>query len=181
MTVVVSMLRGVNVGGHNIIKMEALRAVYESLGLLNVQTHIQSGNVLFKTKDQDLDRLTKRIQDAIEKTFGFRPGVVLRTTSDLRDIIARNPFHGRPGIDPRKLLISFLAAQPDAESQAKALALNVAPEELRIDGRELFIYYANGIARPKLSMPQVERALKTTGTARNWNTVTKLLELAEKL
>src|SRR5215467_14648050 len=79
MTVVISMLRGVNVGGHNKIKMDALRALYESLKFEDVATFIQSGNVVFRTKERDLAKASRRIGDGIEKTFGFRPGVVLRT------------------------------------------------------------------------------------------------------
>ncbi len=174
MTVVVSLLRGVNVGGHNKIKMEALRRLYESLGLLNVQSHIQSGNVIFRTKEKDLDRLAKHIQDGIEKTFSIRSVVVLRTPAELSQVIAANPFRNRPDIDPRKLHVSFLAAKPASAS----LEFDVAPEELKIVGRELYMYFPDGMGKSKLSMPKIERALKTTGTARNWNTVTKLLELA---
>ena len=97
MTVVVSMLRGVNVGGHNQIKMDALRDLYESLGLRNPQTYIQSGNVVFGTNAKNIAPLAKRIEDAIEHKFGFRHGVILRTTDELRGVIARNPFAKRRG------------------------------------------------------------------------------------
>jgi uncharacterized protein (DUF1697 family) len=175
------MLRGVNVGGHNLIKMEALRAFYESLGLLDVRTYVQSGNVVFRTKERNLAALGKSIEDGIQLDFGFRPGVVLRTTSEMRDAIAKNPFAGRQNIDPRKLLVTFLSTAPDAESRGNALAIKTFPEELRIDGREVYIYFPNGMARPKMSWPRIEKALKTFGTGRNWNTVAKLLEIAEGL
>jgi len=181
MTVVISMLRGVNVGGHNKIKMEALRALYESLGLLNVQTHIQSGNVVFTTKGRDLALLAKRIGDGIEQGFGFRPAVILRTSADLRDVIARNPFAARPDIHPSKLLVTFLSGDPDAEAREKVLGIKVDPEELRIVGRELYVHYPNGMGQTKLPAALIEKTLKTAGTGRNWNTVTKLLEMAEKL
>ena len=175
------MLRGVNVGGHNKIKMDALRAFYESLGLLEVQTYVQSGNVVFKTKERNLEPLAKRIEDGIERKFGFRPGVILRTTSEMREAIAKNPFASRQEIEPNKLLVTFLHAAPDAGSRGNALAISTFPEELRIDGREVYIYFTNGMARPKMSWPRIEKALKTSGTGRNWNTVTKLLEMAEAL
>jgi uncharacterized protein (DUF1697 family) len=181
MTVVISMLRGVNVGGHNKIKMEALRALYESLGLLDAETHIQSGNVIFRTRMRDHILLAKTIENGIEQSFGFRPSVIVRTSSELRDAIARNPFATRPGIDPSRLLVTFLASQPSAEAREKVLGMKVEPEELRIDGREVYIYFPNGMARPKLSWPLIERTLKTPGTGRNWNTVTKLLGMAERL
>src|SRR5277367_389037 len=100
MAVIISMLRGVNVGGHNKIKMDALRALYESLGLRDVQTYVQSGNVVFRSKETDHAKLARRIGDGIEKGFGFRPGVVLRTSTELREVMARNPFAPRKGIEP---------------------------------------------------------------------------------
>jgi uncharacterized protein (DUF1697 family) len=175
------MLSGVNVGGHHMIKMEALKTLYESLGLRDAQTYIQSGNVIFKSKERDLVPLTKRIENGIERSFGFRPGVIVRTSSDLRDVIARNPFATRPGIDPRKLLVTFLTSDPVGEARDEILRTKADAEELRIDGRELYIYFPNGMGRSKLSPTLIEKTLKTSGTGRNWNTVTKLLEIAERL
>ena len=175
------MLRGVNVGGHNRIKMETLRTMYESLGLRNAQTYVQSGNVVFRTSARDVAPLGKKIEARIEQTFGFRPGVMLRTSSELREVIRRNPFAARRGIDPGKLLVTFLGAHPSAEAREKMLGIQADPEELRIDGREVYAYYPNGLGRAKLSAAFIERTLKTPGTGRNWNTVTKLLALAEKL
>jgi uncharacterized protein (DUF1697 family) len=181
MPIIISMLRGVNVGAHNRMKMDALRAVYESLGLRNPQTYVQSGNVVFKTDKRDLVALAKRIEDAIEKGFGFRPAVILRTTSELRGAIARNPFAKRRGIEPSRLLVTFLANDPGAEVREKILSLKTEPEELRMDGRELYIYFPNGMARPKMSWAVLEKTLGTPGTGRNWNSVTRLLEMAERL
>ncbi len=179
MAAIISLLRAVNVTGYNKVKMDALRELYESLGLRGAQTYIQSGNVVFKTDAKDLARLQKRIQDAIEKSYGFRPGVVLRSSAELKDIIRRNPFAKRSGIEPNKLVVSFLTGEPDAESKQKIAQIKVGPEELVLDGRELYIYYAGGIGSSKLTPAVIERALKVSGTARNWNTVTKLLEMAE--
>jgi uncharacterized protein (DUF1697 family) len=181
MAVLVSMLRGVNVGGHNQIKMEALRALYEKLGLRDAQTYVVSGNVVFRTKERNLTALAQRIEDAIERDFSFRPAVVLRTTSELRGVIARNPFANRRGIDPSKFLVTFLAEDPSMEGREQVLKIKAEPEELFIDGREVYIYFPNGIARPKLSWATIAKALGTSGTARNWNSVRKLLEIAEKL
>jgi uncharacterized protein (DUF1697 family) len=181
MAVIISMLRGVNVGAHHRIKMDALRALYESLGLRDPQTYVQSGNVVFRTDKRDLAALAKRIEGAIEQGFGFRPAVILRTSSELRDVIARNPFAKRSGIEPSRLLVYFLASDPGAETRDKVLSLKAEPEELRMDGRELYIYYPSGMARPKLSWAVIEKTLKVPGTGRNWNSVTKLLEMAERL
>jgi uncharacterized protein (DUF1697 family) len=181
MPVLISLLRGVNIGGHHKIKMDALRALYESLGLKSVRTYVQSGNVIFKTNERDVGRLTQKIESAIERTFGFRPDVVIRTTAELEDTIRRNPFAKRRGIDPRKLALTFLAANPTEEARANAAQIEADPEELHIIGREIYIYFPNGMARPKLSWTQLLKALKTTGTGRNWNTVTRLLAMAKEL
>lgn len=180
MPIVISMLRGVNVGGHNKIKMDALRALYESLKFTGCQTFIQSGNVIFKTKERNLAKLTSQIQTAIERSFGFRPDVILRTSDELRDAIARNPFAKRRGIEPGKLLVTFLASAPAAQARDNLLKLKTDPEELRIDGRELYIYFPDGMGRSKL-WPLIERTLKVSGTGRNWNSVTKMLAIADAL
>jgi uncharacterized protein (DUF1697 family) len=181
MAVVISMLRGVNVGGHKLLKMDALRALYESLGLKEPQTYVQSGNVVFKTKDRDLTLLAKKIETGIEETFAMHSDVILRTPAELRNVIARNPFGGRDGIGPKKLLVNFLASDPGPEAREKVLSIKADPDELQMEGRDLYIYFPNGMGHSKLPWAVIDRALKTRGTARNWNSVAKLLEIAEKL
>jgi uncharacterized protein (DUF1697 family) len=180
MTVVISILRGVNVGGHNQIKMDALRGLYESLGLRDAQTYVQSGNVVFRTDAKNITPLAKQIEDAIERTFGFRPSVILRTPAELREVIARNPFAKRSGIDASKLLVTFLAIAPSPEARDEVLKIKTGPEEIQIDGRHLYVYFPDGMGRSKV-WPAIEKALSKSGTGRNWNTVTKLLEIAETL
>lgn len=187
MPVIISMLRGVNLVRHNRIKMDALLALYKSLGLQDCQTYVQSGNVVFRIDsragkrigESQLVELSRRIECAIEQHFGFRTDVLLRTVSEMRDVIARNPFAKRRGIDPRKLQVFFLANAPGAEACDKLRAIKIDPEELRIDGRELYICFPNGFGRANLSWPRIGRTLKTPLTSRNWNTVTQLLEIAE--
>jgi uncharacterized protein (DUF1697 family) len=181
MTTVIAMLRGVNLGSHNRIKMDALRALCTSLKLRDAQTYVQSGNVVFRTSEQDLARLAKKIENGIERDFGFRTDVILRSSSEMRDVIGRNPFAKRSGIEPSRLLVLFLAGDPSPEASAKVRSIKADPEQLRMDGRELYIYFPNGIGRSKLSTASIERALKTAGTGRNWNSVTKMLEVAEQL
>ena len=181
MPVYIALLRGVNLVSHNRIKMDALRTVCESIKLHDVQTYIQSGNIVFRTKETNEAKLAARIERAIETELGCRPPVILRTTSQWKEAIARNPFAARTGIEPGKLLVHFLAGDPGEEARAKARAIPAAPEELHVLERELFIHYPNGMGRPKLSMAAVERALKVTGSGRNWNSVLKLLEMAERL
>lgn len=175
------MLRGINVGSHKRMRMDALRAVYESVGLENPQTYLQSGNVVFKTRERDLTALAKRIESGIEQHFGFPSDVIVRTSSELRSVVARNPFAARPGIDPSKLLVTFLAGDGGKEAQENLLGIKADSEEMEVDGRELYIYFPFGIGRSKLSPALIEKKLKLTGTGRNWNTVTNLLAIAEKL
>ena len=181
MPVIVSLLRGVNVGGHNKIKMDALRALYESLGLRGAQTYIQSGNVVFRAEQQSPARLQVRLQDAIEGKFGFRPGVVLRTAPEWRQIIAANPFARRAGINPAKLLVLFLADHPAREARKNLREFSAVPEELKLVGSELYIYCPNGSGQAKFPWNSVDKILGTPGTGRNWNTVIKLNELAQAL
>lgn len=181
MTAYVSLLRGVNVGGRNMVKMRALCEMYGSLGLRDAITYVNSGNVAFRSDEADRSALISLLQRSIDDNFGFRCDLVLRTAAELRDVISRNPFAGRPEVEPEKLLVVFLAHDPDPAGCAKVAALEIAPEEIVIDGRELFIYYANGMARPKLTWPILERNLRVTGTGRNWNTVERLLEMVERL
>ena len=181
MAVLISMLRGVNLGPHKRVKMDALRALYVSLKLRDPQTYVQSGNVIFRSEETDLDALASRIESGIERKFGFQSDVIVRTPSELRDAIARNPFAARPGIEPAKLLVTFLRSHPTAEACDQLRNLKTEPEEVRIVGREIYTYYPDGMARPKLSWATIERCLKTSGTGRNWNSVTKLLEMAAAL
>lgn len=175
------MLRAVNVGGQGKIRMEALKALYESLGLRDVRTFIQSGNVVFRATQRQMPRLARRIEDAIEKSHGFRTGVILRTVAELREVVDRNPFASRPEINGGKLLVTFLMSDPGEDARCRVRAMQVSPEELHIDGREIYIYYPMGVGISKLPGGAIGRALGTPGTARNWNTVTKLLELASGL
>jgi uncharacterized protein (DUF1697 family) len=175
------MLRGVNVGGHKKIKMEALRALYESLGLRDARTYVQSGNVLFRTERRNLAALAERIEEAIEESFGFHSAVILRTVPELQGVIARNPFASRPALEPSKLLVTFLGSGPSQEARASVLRIKTDPEELRAEGCELYIYFPNGMGRSKLQLAGIEKMLKCSGTSRNWNSVTKLLAMAEEM
>jgi|SRR5579872_4688669 uncharacterized protein (DUF1697 family) len=181
MPVLISMLRGVNLGPHNRIKMDELRALYESIKLEDPRTYVQSGNVIFRTKEKSSPQLAKKIQDAIGKKFGCRPEVILRTVKEMRIVIAATPFAKRKDIEPSKLLVTFLASEPPKEALAAIETLKSHPEEIHLSGREMYIYFPNGIGTSKLPWSQVEKHLKVTGTARNWNSVTKMLEIAEQM
>jgi uncharacterized protein (DUF1697 family) len=181
MPVFISMLRGVNLGPHNRIKMDALRALYESLSLEDPRTYVQSGNVIFRTKEKNAAQLARKIQIALKEKLGCRTEVILRTTSEMKNLLAANPFAGRNDIEPGKLLVTFLAAEPEHGAEAALARFNSYPEEIHLKGRELYIYFPNGAGHSKLPWSQVEKFLKVSGTARNWNSVSKMLEMAEQL
>jgi uncharacterized protein (DUF1697 family) len=181
MPAIISMLRGVNVGAHNRMKMDALRAVYESLGLTDVQSYVQSGNVIFRTRDRNLPKLASRIEEGIECAFGFRPAVILRTVAEMRDAVARNPFTGLDPFEPAKLLVTFFKDDPGEEARQKIRAVRTDPEQIYIEGREMYIYFPVGMGKSKLSLAGFDRVIKIPGTGRNWNSVTKMLEMAERL
>jgi uncharacterized protein (DUF1697 family) len=181
MAVLISLLRAINVGGNNMIRMEALREIYGTLGLRDIQTYLQSGNVVFRAPGAGIAQLPRKIETAIEKVAGFRPAVIVRTPAELREVIAHNPFAARDDIHPKRLLVTFLASDPASDAREKLGAIPPAPEEFHLRGRELYIYFPDSMARPTLKLPLLDRAVGTPGTGRNWNTVTKLLEIAEKL
>jgi len=181
MPVLISMLRGVNVGGHNKIKMDDLRALCESLKLEDPRTYVQSGNVIFRTKEKNSPALAKKIQNAIERKCGFRPAVILRTMEELRSAIAATPFAASRKLEPGKILVTFLSDEPGPHANATLLGLKDYPEEIHLKGRELYIYFPDGAGKSKLPWSQVEKLLKTTGTARNWNSVIKMLAIAEEM
>jgi uncharacterized protein (DUF1697 family) len=180
MAAIISMLRGVNVGGHNKINMADLRVLYETLGLEEPKTFIQSGNVVFRSKERNVPKLTKRIEEAIEKKFGFHSDVILRTLPEMSEVVRRNPFEKRSGIESNKLVVTFFTTNFVSDTRQKLENVAADPEEVRVGDRELYIYFPDGQGRSKLA-PVLGRILKSTGTARNWNTVTKLLEMAQEL
>lgn len=180
MSMVICLLRGVNVGGHNKCPMQALRTLCESLKLEDPQTYVQSGNVVFRTKEKNLARLSERLQNAFEKKFGFRPGVVLRTAAEMKAVVARNPFVKRAAEEPAKVAVMFLAEKPGSGAKDLLAKLPRGREELLLDGRELYIYFPDGMGQSKLPWSTLGEKLGTSGTARNWNTAIKLVEMAER-
>ena len=181
MSVMIAMLRGVNVGANNRIKMENLRALFAAMKLRDAQTYVQSGNVVFRTDERDSTKLAKKIEAAFERKFGFHSDVICRTTAEMKAVVAKNPFAKRRDIHPAKLLVTFLSADPGEAARAEIRKVKVDPEELWIEGSECFVYFPDGMGRSKFSWPKIGQTLKVSGTGRNWNSVTKMLEMAEKM
>lgn len=167
----VSFLRAINVGGRNMIRMDALKALHESLGFKDVRTHLQSGNVVFRAKAAD----AAKIERAIKKTFDAEITVILRTAAELRRVVEANPFPHRAA-EANRFVVVFLSGETTGNLDAYA-----GPEERQIVGRELYVYFGAGMADSKLTNALIEKRLGVRGTARNWNTVNRMLELAEAL
>jgi uncharacterized protein (DUF1697 family) len=179
LTVYVSMLRGVNVGGHGRLNMTALREAYTAIGFGGVHTLLQSGNVVFTSRATDRQSLAKRIMQEIERRFDLQVDVLIRTLDEIRMLVERGPT--TPRADPSKLLVMFLARVPDARAQSALLKEHKGPEMIEIRGPEVYLYYPNGVGRSKLTNAFLENKLDAAGTARNWNTLTKLVELGATL
>jgi uncharacterized protein (DUF1697 family) len=176
MTTWIALLRAVNVGGNNLIKMSDLRDLLAGLGLEDVRTHLQSGNAVFTARSKDRTKLSGEIAAAIAHGHGHRPEVILRTPEELRAVLGRVPFD--ESANPSLVLIHFLADPADPEG-AETLAAYEGPEQVAVHGSEVFVHYPEGIGRSKFSRVPMEKLLGTRGTGRNLNTVRKLLEMAE--
>jgi uncharacterized protein (DUF1697 family) len=168
MTTYIALLRGINVGPTTAVSMAELKESFEALGLEDVLTYIRSGNVVFRG-NADAAAIERRVA----ADFGLEVPVVLRTPAELRAAVKRNPF---PADDGKKLHVVFLDAKP---KRTDALDPNRSPpDEFELVGREIYLYTPNGLGRSKLTIDWFEKQLGVRGTARNLNTVAKLIELA---
>jgi uncharacterized protein (DUF1697 family) len=174
----VALLRGINLGARNKISMADLRALFADLGHEEVATHVQSGNVIFKSRGGKPADLVRAIEKRIKSDLGLDVTVLLRSKGQLGKIHAGNPFATRSQ-DPTKLHVTFLAETPD---RARVRNLDPEPggsEEFRVVGREIYLHYPNGYGRSKLSNAWFEKRLGVAATTRNWRTVSKLAELVD--
>jgi uncharacterized protein (DUF1697 family) len=178
MTTYVSLLRAVNVGGRT-IPMKALRKVYEEQGFENVRSYIQSGNLVFRSPQRSETAVAKSIESAIHKAFKLDVRVLVRTQAEMARIVRAHPFSDLVEGRGNALYVTCLPSKPAAAKVKTIDAAKFAPDVFKVVGREIFACYPNGYGNSKLSLPLFERALGIEGTARNWNTVTKLAAMAE--
>ncbi len=176
----VSLLRGINVSGQKIIKMEDLRSLYESLGLKNVVTYIQSGNVIFESPTAKTTTLKEKIEKNIEARYHFNVPVEIRTAREIEDILHNSPF-GHIDIDKEgtTFLVTFLSSIPSATLVLGIQALLQASEKLAVRGQEVYLHCPNGYGKSKLTNNFLEQKLKVKATTLNWKTVSKLYELTK--
>jgi len=175
----ISLLRGINVGGHNRIKMDKLRQSFEALGFEQVKTFIQSGNVVFKSAKTSPSTLSRRIEAKILTDFDFSASVVSRSAEELGSAIENNPFLKEPEIDAAKLHVTFLSAVPDPSALKKLAELTVAPDKSCCIGKELYLYLPNGVSGSELMKRPLDRVLSLVTTTRNWRTVNSLHQICQ--
>lgn len=180
MPVYICLMRSINVGGTKSIKMAELRDLFASIGLADAKTYLQTGNVIFKS-DLDSDALLKKIDTAIEDAYGFHVDMMLLTVEDLKAAIEEAPFTPEQLDDPKKTTFVFLDQKPAKAHMEKLLAAYTGPETIYPDGRHLYVFYAEGVGRSKLTNALMERHLKVVTTARNGNTTLKVLAMAEDM
>jgi len=172
------MLRGINVSGQKKIRMQELKDLYESMGLQEVQTYIQSGNVIFQCADLDMADLKNRIEGTIQAAYGYSVAVLIRTPDEFRRLVENNPLSGEKNIDLTRLQVTFLSASPEKWPMEKIEETKAESENCFISGREIYLYCPEGYGKTRLSTNFFEKKLKVSATTRNWKTVNKLLELA---
>jgi uncharacterized protein (DUF1697 family) len=161
------------------VKMGELKALHEELGLRDVVTYIQSGNVVFTSDEADTSQLAQHIEEAFAQKFGFRSTVIVRSETELQEAIQNNPFQKQPEKEPKLVLFLFLASRPQPAALEDLHKAYNGPEEIHLIGQELYIYYPAGQGRSMLTLPLFENKVKTTGTGRNWNTVLQLQKLLQ--
>ncbi|HLT20576.1 MAG TPA: DUF1697 domain-containing protein [Thermomicrobiales bacterium] len=176
MTSYVAFLRGVNLGAKNKVPMKELRAVLDDMGYQNVRTYIQSGNILFEADDFVEARVAQEMQAAIEAHFGVVSPVVLRSAAELAAVAAANPFDVA-AIEPAKLHVMLLNREPAQEDVARLDPDRSPGDSYVVKNREIYVHFPNGAGRSRLGVDYFDRVLGVTATARNWNTITKLLEM----
>jgi len=172
----VALLRGINLGARNRVPMPELRELLTALGYEDVVTVVQSGNVVLGTA-ADQAELERELQGQIAQRFGVDTPVVVRSARELANVVADNPFPHAAAV-PKRFQVSFLSTSCPADAARELEAPDLAPEQVAVRGREVYAWHANGIQRSPLSELLTDRKLGVTATARNWNTVLKLHELA---
>ena len=174
----IALLRGINVGGNNILPMKDLRSLLGELGYSDVKTYIQSGNCVFETAETDSSIISGKITKAIEAQFSFAPPVFVLFVDDFNSVIDANPYAQNAEINPKSVHIFFLwePAQPD--KMEALLSLSKPSERIALTKRALYLHAPEGIGRSKLAA-NIERKLGVSITARNYNSVMKIAKLAE--
>lgn len=165
---------------HNSIKMEQLRELCERLDLQKVETYVQSGNIIFQAKTESPELLSKRVGGSIRDSFGFETPVIVRTSNEMKNVVANNPFLKEKDIDSSKLHVTFLRDAAEKGSSKAIEKLATGQDRFYTASREIYLYCPGEYGRTKLSNNAIEKALSVTATTRNWRTTNTLLDMVSK-
>lgn len=174
----IALLRGINLGRSRRVSMADLRTLMHDLGYADARTLLGSGNVVFTSSDEPKDA-ARRIRARVARETGVDTDVIVRTRDEIAGVLARNPL-AEHATDPKRHVVVFLAEPADPAALADVDAADYEPERFALDGREVHLWYPNGFQKARLSHAFWEKRLGIAGTARNWNTVEKLLALADE-
>ena len=176
MTKYIAILRGINVGGKRKILMADLKELFSEIGFADIQTYIQSGNVIFNTKRKDDNiEFANKIEQSIAKNYDFKVPVIVRNVEELNEAISNNPFFQKN--DKERLHLTFLKEVPETEKLDKIKTYDYSPDKFEIKDKNVFVYCSGKYSDSKLTNKFFESKLKMSATTRNWKTVLKLLEL----
>lgn len=172
-----ALLRGINVSGHNMIKMDALKKLLEDIQFQNVETYIQSGNVFLETEEENQNSVGFTIKQEIFKQLGFDVPTIVISKTDLEKCLTNNPFLKEKNVDTKKLYVAFISRELNNNALNDLKISQFKPDEAYIDGNRIYMKLETGAAKTKLTQKYIEKKLNVTATSRNWNTVNKLLEM----
>ena len=177
----ISILRGINVSGQKLIKMDALRKLYEKLEFHNIRTYVQSGNVIFAGKDAEINKVELEISHQIKKEFGFAVPVIVLTINTLERIIENNHFLKDSNKDVAFLHVTFLSSKPNQGDIKEIEDKKQDEEEIIFSDNAVYLYCPNGYGRTKLTNNFLENKLRVGATTGNWKTTNELLKIAQQL
>jgi uncharacterized protein (DUF1697 family) len=180
MTTYISIIRGINVSGQRKIKMDVLEKIYKDLHFRNIQTYIQSGNVVFQYSKSEQKDLEFKISSQIEKYFGFYAPVIVLNTIELRNIVMNNTYLSDRTKDKAYLHVTFLSSKPEYIDLEMINQNKLPGEEFMLIDKAVYLYCPNGYGKTKLSNIFFENKFKVKATTRNWKTTTELLSIAER-
>lgn len=175
----IALLRAINVSGKNTINMDQLRTLFEDLGFTEVQTWLQSGNVVFASAENNTGDIAQRISNAIKNTKGYNVGVLIMSAGSLKQVLNGNPFLNDPDKNPAFMHVTFLESASNADAAIIGARASEG-EDFLISGKTVYLYCPFGYGRTKLTNSLFESKLKTTASTRNWKTVTELVKMSRE-
>lgn len=180
MTTILALLRGVNVSGHNMIKMTALKSALENVGFQNIRTYLNTGNIFVDTNEESVSKISFVIKQELFRSFSMEIPVIIIRKKDMEDCFENNPFLKENGCDVKSLYVAFVSKTLEEKNIHDLKLSLVKPDEAIICPNYIYLKYHAGAGKTKLDNKYIEKKLQLTSTIRNWNTVTQLLKLYQE-